>query len=177
MRTGWILEAVSVASLATLSAGRVARSNTNAVANDVEAGQNTARDSRAIAATSNYLTLRKRTRPTSRNSPESHKRDTPKDATPPPGYPFNAGLTNVKDAYYVADIKIGDETVAVSVDTGSSDTWLIKSPFTCVDYYQRNMPVRILTIPHNPMTPISVYLLRLKERQGATHRGLGTQGC
>ncbi|KAM7187772.1 hypothetical protein V8F20_010829 [Naviculisporaceae sp. PSN 640] len=46
-----------------------------------------------------------------------------------------ANLTNVHDIYYMIDLKVGSETIPVSVDTGSSDTWLIQEPYTCVSYF------------------------------------------
>ncbi|KAK4210330.1 aspartic protease PEP3 [Rhypophila decipiens] len=47
----------------------------------------------------------------------------------------SANLTNVHDIYYMIDLKVGSETIPVSVDTGSSDTWLIQEPYTCVSYF------------------------------------------
>ncbi|KAK3315754.1 aspartic peptidase domain-containing protein [Apodospora peruviana] len=47
----------------------------------------------------------------------------------------SANLTNVHDIYYIVDIKVGRETIPVSVDTGSSDTWLVQQPYQCVSYY------------------------------------------
>ncbi|KAK5657997.1 hypothetical protein OQA88_2551 [Cercophora sp. LCS_1] len=41
-------------------------------------------------------------------------------------------LVNVRDIYYIIDLKIGSQTIPVSVDTGSSDTWIVKQPYTCI---------------------------------------------
>ncbi|KAB5513589.1 aspartic peptidase domain-containing protein [Coniochaeta sp. 2T2.1] len=53
----------------------------------------------------------------------------------PPYHQGNAGLYNAQDMYYITDITVGNTTVPVTIDTGSSDTWFVRSPFTCVDYY------------------------------------------
>ncbi|KAH8903832.1 acid protease [Coniochaeta sp. PMI_546] len=57
----------------------------------------------------------------------------------PPYHQGNAGLYNAQDMYYITDITVGNKTVPVTIDTGSSDTWFVRSPFTCVDYYGRHV--------------------------------------
>lgn len=47
----------------------------------------------------------------------------------------------MQDIYYVTDITVGNRTVPVTIDTGSSDTWFIRSPFVCLDYYGRSIAV------------------------------------
>nr|CDP28819.1 Putative Eukaryotic aspartyl protease [Podospora anserina S mat+] len=46
-----------------------------------------------------------------------------------------ANLTNVHDVYYIVDIVVGNQTLAVSVDTGSSDTWFVSDYFECVRFW------------------------------------------
>ncbi|KAK4222757.1 putative eukaryotic aspartyl protease [Podospora fimiseda] len=46
-----------------------------------------------------------------------------------------ANLTNVHDVYYIIDITVGNQTIPVSIDTGSSDTWLVQEPYECVSYF------------------------------------------
>ncbi|KAK3332945.1 aspartic peptidase domain-containing protein [Cercophora scortea] len=47
----------------------------------------------------------------------------------------SSNLTNVHDIYYIIELTVGNEKINVSVDTGSSDTWLVQQPYTCVSYY------------------------------------------
>jgi hypothetical protein len=44
-------------------------------------------------------------------------------------------LKNVHDVYYSIDLEVGNQTVAVSVDTGSSDTWMVQEPYECVSFW------------------------------------------
>jgi hypothetical protein len=46
-----------------------------------------------------------------------------------------ARLKNVHDVYYSIDLEVGNQTVAVSVDTGSSDTWMVQEPYECVSFW------------------------------------------
>ncbi|KAK3381047.1 aspartic peptidase domain-containing protein [Podospora didyma] len=46
-----------------------------------------------------------------------------------------ANLTNVHDIYYIIDLLVGNQTIPVSVDTGSSDTWFVQQPYQCVSYF------------------------------------------
>ncbi|KAK0744563.1 aspartic peptidase domain-containing protein [Apiosordaria backusii] len=46
-----------------------------------------------------------------------------------------ANLTNVHDVYYIIDLIVGNQTLAVSVDTGSSDTWFVSDPLECVRFW------------------------------------------
>jgi len=86
-----------------------------------------------------YVPLRKTAaKPASEGGPPSlsmlHSRlrrpdDTHGTSAPPlPG----AALRNIKDMYYTAEITVGQQTIAVHVDTGSSDTWIVPSNFSCV---------------------------------------------
>jgi len=72
----------------------------------------------------------------------------------PPYHQGNAGLYNAQDMYYITDITVGNVTVPVTIDTGSSDTWFVRSPFTCVDYYGRHVNVSL----HPPLSSSSVLL-------------------
>ena len=65
----------------------------------------------------------------------------------PPYHQGNAGLYNAQDMYYITDITVGNVTVPVTIDTGSSDTWFVRSPFTCVDYYGRHVNVSPFPLP------------------------------
>lgn len=51
-----------------------------------------------------------------------------------PGPWPKADLRNVDDVYYIIDLKMGNQTVPVSVDTGSSDTWFIQDPLFCIPF-------------------------------------------
>lgn len=44
-------------------------------------------------------------------------------------------LKNIYDVYYSIDLKVGNQTIAVSVDTGSSDTWMVQQPYECVSFW------------------------------------------
>lgn len=136
MKTQWLLEALGVASFTSLSAAAAVRGSIPR--EDVHMQRNSRRDSNAIAVTSNYVSLRAVPKLAPDGSPKAGRRDL---TDPPAGYPFNAGLTNVQDIYYVTDIKVGNQTLPVSIDTGSSDTWFIKSPFTCINNNNMPMPV------------------------------------
>ncbi|KAK3303818.1 aspartic peptidase domain-containing protein [Chaetomium strumarium] len=46
-----------------------------------------------------------------------------------------ARLRNVYDVYYIIDLQVGNQTIPVSVDTGSSDTWLVQEPYECVSFW------------------------------------------
>jgi len=46
----------------------------------------------------------------------------------------STSLTNVHDVYYIIDLLVGNETIPVSIDTGSSDTWMVKSPYKCISF-------------------------------------------
>ena len=47
----------------------------------------------------------------------------------------STSLTNVHDVYYIIDLKVGNQIIPVSVDTGSSDTWMVQEPYTCVSMW------------------------------------------
>lgn len=44
-------------------------------------------------------------------------------------------LRNAYDVYYIVDLVVGNQTIPVSVDTGSSDTWLVQEPYECVSFW------------------------------------------
>ena len=44
-------------------------------------------------------------------------------------------LKNIYDVYYSIDLEVGNQTIAVSVDTGSSDTWMVQQPYECVSFW------------------------------------------
>ncbi|KAK0707264.1 aspartic peptidase domain-containing protein [Lasiosphaeris hirsuta] len=44
-------------------------------------------------------------------------------------------LVNVHDVYYIIELLVGNQKIAVSVDTGSSDTWLVQQPYECVQFF------------------------------------------
>ncbi|KAK0629418.1 aspartic peptidase domain-containing protein [Bombardia bombarda] len=46
-----------------------------------------------------------------------------------------ANLTNIHDVYYIIELQVGNQTIPVSVDTGSSDTWLVQNGYRCISYY------------------------------------------
>ncbi len=48
---------------------------------------------------------------------------------------FPARLKNIYDVYYSIDLVVGNQTIPVSVDTGSSDTWMVQEPYKCVSFW------------------------------------------
>jgi hypothetical protein len=48
---------------------------------------------------------------------------------------FPAKLKNIYDVYYSIDLTVGNQTIPVSVDTGSSDTWMVQEPYECVSFW------------------------------------------
>jgi aspergillopepsin I len=59
----------------------------------------------------------------------------------------NGGLTavnNPSQANYVAEVGWGNETYSMILDTGSSDTWILKEGFQCLDSTGAPTIVRIL---------------------------------
>ncbi len=48
---------------------------------------------------------------------------------------FPTRLRNILDVYYSIDLELGNQTIAVSVDTGSSDTWMVQEPYECVSFW------------------------------------------
>ncbi len=51
---------------------------------------------------------------------------------PTPG--GRADLRNYDDVYYIIDLKVGNQNVPVSIDTGSSDTWFVQDPLNCIPF-------------------------------------------
>lgn len=47
--------------------------------------------------------------------------------------PATSNMTFLYNTNYAIPISIGDQEFQVTVDTGSSDTWVVQSNFTCVD--------------------------------------------
>ena len=47
--------------------------------------------------------------------------------------------------YPVAEVTFGDEVIPVLVDTGSSDTWVVRGNFSCVT--QESKPVKDVSLP------------------------------
>jgi len=147
MKTTWFLEILGVAASTSLSAAAAVR--TRISPEDIQVQRNKPRSSDAISATPHYVTLKQSPNSVPLASHPSRRRTLAgRDTTP--GFPFNTGLTNVHDIYYLANITLGGETtLAVNVDTGSSDTWVIKSPFQCIDYFLRPTEVRPLPTSHD----------------------------
>ena len=48
---------------------------------------------------------------------------------------WGTNLTNINDVYYIIDIEVGNQSIPVTLDTGSSDTWLVQRPYTCVSFW------------------------------------------
>ncbi|KAK1759825.1 hypothetical protein QBC47DRAFT_420693 [Echria macrotheca] len=44
----------------------------------------------------------------------------------------SSSLVNVHDVYYIIDLDMRGEKIPVTVDTGSSDTWVVKQPYECI---------------------------------------------
>ncbi|KAH8900250.1 acid protease [Thozetella sp. PMI_491] len=38
------------------------------------------------------------------------------------------------DVYYIVDLVVGNQSIPVSIDTGSSDTWFIQEPLKCIPF-------------------------------------------
>lgn len=132
MKAKWILEVLG--GVASLSAAAVIRDGSTSEEQVQRSRPRSSMD--VLTATPHYVPMRAVPRSTSlRQRRALSNRDTPT------AHPFNAGLTNIQDIYYVADIMVGNQTLPVCIDTGSSDTWFIKSPFVCLDYYNNIVPV------------------------------------
>jgi len=41
-------------------------------------------------------------------------------------------LTNVRDFYYIVEVELAKQKIPLHLDTGSSDTWMVRDPFECV---------------------------------------------
>jgi predicted aspartyl protease len=105
---GWVLVA-SVASAAVVPAAKAASVD-------------------AIAVSEHYVPMRQ----VVGSSPSTLRRRAMQD--PPTKQHGTVGLSNAHDVYYIIDMTVGNETIAVSLDTGSSDTWLVQQPLQCVDF-------------------------------------------
>lgn len=80
-----------------------------------------------------------------------------------------ARLKNVHDVYYSIDLEVGNQTVAVSVDTGSSDTWMVQEPYECVSFWfdprdPYGVSWLILSVPHLKLMPQADPLINLATR-------------
>ena len=73
--------------------------------------------------TAHFLPMRKQTVSPASIHPSLPRRNTP------------TRLRNVYDVYYIIDLVVGNQTIPVSVDTGSSDTWLVQEPYECVSFW------------------------------------------
>lgn len=66
--------------------------------------------------------------------------------------PYGAGygaasLVNVWDIMYMVDIRFGNQTLPMEIDTGSSDTWVVGENFACVDKDMKPWPVGFVLSP------------------------------
>lgn len=67
----------------------------------------------------------------------------------------STSLTNVHDVYYIVNLQVGKEMIPVSIDTGSSDTWMVKSPYKCIQFRfdswnQAGLPVLAMSSTAKP---------------------------
>jgi predicted aspartyl protease len=95
-----------------------------------------------LALSPNYVPLRKVTMSPEDTARRRHKRHVAAPLDPPAKLPGTTGLANSNDIYYIVDITVGNQTVPVSIDTGSSDTWMVQQPLQCVDMAHFRHPVR-----------------------------------
>ncbi|KAK3291139.1 aspartic peptidase domain-containing protein [Chaetomium fimeti] len=82
------------------------------------------RDGLRYAVSTHAIPMRKHDVTASMSHPAMHRRAN----LPVP-------LKNIYDVYYSIDLKVGNQTIAVSVDTGSSDTWMVQQPYECVSFW------------------------------------------
>lgn len=134
MALRWLLATYGAVSLSTLA-------NAGPVPSTAEITSVESKYPRGVdlnAKAQHYVSLRSMQR--SDSSARAARRDGVASRDPP-YHQGNAGLYNAQDMYYITDITVGNKTVPVTIDTGSSDTWFVRSPFTCVDYYGRHVEV------------------------------------
>ncbi len=109
------------------------------------------RETRSVdAVASSYVSLRKVPGPDRRpawgRSSLSSFRGDDEDVVPANSNSTTpAKLTFLYSTNYVANVSIGNQQFQVVVDTGSSDTWLVKSNFSCLD--NQNQLLQVLLPP------------------------------
>ena len=54
-------------------------------------------------------------------------------------------LTNIRDFYYIIEVEVGKQKIPLHLDTGSSDTWMVRDPFECVSV--PGMGARMVSAP------------------------------
>ncbi len=84
----------------------------------------------------------------------------------PPKLHGTTEVRNNDDVLYIVDLEVGAQSIPVSLDTGSSDTWFIQEPFSCVGMIPGNRPVRILTRAPSILRS-KPFLTRLKRSKSA----------
>lgn len=134
MASRWLLAVFGGVSISTLASAGPVPSQAEVISVETKYP----RDVDLNAKAEHFVSLR--SVPRSDNSARAARRDglTGRD---PPYHQGNAGLYNAQDMYYITDITVGNKTVPVTIDTGSSDTWFVQSPFMCIDYYGRHVEV------------------------------------
>lgn len=76
-----------------------------------------------------------------------------------------AAINNPHQANYVAQVGWGNETYSMILDTGSSDTWLLKKGFQCLDSTGAPTTVRAFQPLHSDQViPKSVTAKQLQRR-------------
>lgn len=75
--------------------------------------------------TNHVIPMRKQT-PSPSTHPALHRRTNRSPSAP---------LRNIYDVYYIIDLVVGNQTIPVSVDTGSSDTWMVQEPYQCASLW------------------------------------------
>jgi hypothetical protein len=89
----------------------------------------------------NYVPLRKATKSPSNRSLQQLKRSQAADSDDRPMKDGIIDLRNANNIYYLVDITVGNQTIPVYIDTGSSDTWIVQQPLECVDFAYFPRPV------------------------------------
>lgn len=136
MASRWLLAIAGGVSISTLASARPVPSKAEIISVDSQYPRGIDLNAKA----QHYVSLR--SVPRSASSVQTARRDR-LAGRDPPYHQGNAGLYNAQDMYYITDITVGNKTVPVTIDTGSSDTWFVQSPFTCMDYYGRHVEASI----------------------------------
>ncbi|KAL2018417.1 hypothetical protein VTK56DRAFT_836 [Thermocarpiscus australiensis] len=87
------------------------------------------------AVITHYMSMRRHDLPASADHPLRRRAN------------FPTRLKNVFDVYYIIDLVMGNQTVPVSIDTGSSGTWLGQEPYEFASYWYETSRRPILCSP------------------------------
>lgn len=91
------------------------------------------RSSNRLPIASNVLPLRRST-PKQLHSSITRRQN---DDLVPPAAGVGVATDAARGVAYITDVEVGGDTYSLIVDTGSSDTWLAKHDFVCLDILTR----------------------------------------